>query len=51
VQGIGMGKIKNIESGREIIKKSFPPKLFKPKTDTKTGDKMYREYIKLKTMF
>jgi rhamnulokinase len=50
VQGIGMGKIKNIAKGREIIKKSFPPKLFKPKTDTKASSEIYREFIKFKTI-
>lgn len=50
VQGIGMGKIKNIAKGREIIKESFPPKLFKPETDTKASSEMHREFIKFKTI-
>ena len=48
VQAIGMGKIKNIEEGRKIIKKSFPPKVFKPQMDEKKKSRMYQKFIKIK---
>jgi len=48
VQAIGMEKIKNIEEGRKIIKKSFPPKLFKPQMGAKKSNEMNQEFIKIK---
>ena len=48
VQAIGMRKIKNIEDGRKIIKKSFPPKMFKPQKDAKKSSEMYQKFIEIK---
>ncbi|MEN8121852.1 MAG: rhamnulokinase family protein [Bacteroidota bacterium] len=50
VQAIAMKKIKNIEEGRSIIKKSFPQKAFKPLLKENESKEMYQKFLKLKKL-
>ena len=50
VQGITLGKIKDINSGRVLVENSFPVKLYKPEMDENQSKHMYQKFIKLKTI-
>ena len=48
IQGIAMGKIRNLEEGRQVVRKSCPVKKYKPGSITESLEKRYRKYITLK---
>lgn len=48
VQAIALNKIKNLEEGRSIIKKSFPPKAFNSQLSENESKKIFQKFIKLK---
>ncbi len=49
IQGIALGKIKNLEKGRDIVRESFPLKEFFPKEDKAGWDEAFEKAKKLFT--
>ncbi len=49
IQGIAMGKIENLQAGRDLVKKSCQLKRYQPETKLPGVEERYSLYLTLKT--
>jgi len=48
IQALAMGKIKNLQQGRELVKESFPLKFYHPEKLTDSAKKRFKVFLELK---
>lgn len=48
IQAISMGKIKSIQEGRELVRRSYPGKTYQPEKESDDANNRYEQFLRLK---